>query len=92
MHSVVIELLRKASFKWIKEHGSIYRVWFTLRPMVVIAAPELLEVFIVNNIIEIKIITIIHEQIANFDEQHADHQSNRVRLFHSSTRQKFGRC
>jgi hypothetical protein len=43
-HFVVIELLRRASFKWVKEHGSIYRVWFTLRPMVVIAAPELLEV------------------------------------------------
>nr|CAH0101006.1 unnamed protein product [Daphnia galeata] len=46
LHSVVIELLRKASFKWIKEYGSIYRVWFTLRPMVVIAAPELLGAFI----------------------------------------------
>ncbi|XP_046632812.1 cytochrome P450 4c3-like [Daphnia pulicaria] len=37
------ELLRRASFKWTKEHGSIYRVWFTIRPMVLLAAPELLE-------------------------------------------------
>ncbi|XP_032792206.2 cytochrome P450 4c3 isoform X1 [Daphnia magna] len=37
------ELLRKSSFDWIKQHGSIYRIWFTVRPMVVIASPELLE-------------------------------------------------
>ncbi|KZS01917.1 Uncharacterized protein APZ42_001263, partial [Daphnia magna] len=37
------ELLRKPSFDWIKQHGSIYRVWFTVRPMVGIASPELLE-------------------------------------------------
>nr|CAH0101008.1 unnamed protein product [Daphnia galeata] len=43
------EFLRVANFKWIKEHGSIYRVWFTLRPMIGIAAPEFLEPIFTNS-------------------------------------------
>ncbi|KAI9552443.1 hypothetical protein GHT06_022809 [Daphnia sinensis] len=43
------ELLRKACHDWIKQYGSMYRVWFTVRPMVVIASPELLEPILSSN-------------------------------------------
>ncbi|KAI9559852.1 hypothetical protein GHT06_013859 [Daphnia sinensis] len=38
------ELLKKSAFTWVREYGGIYRVWFTVRPMAVIASPEFMEV------------------------------------------------
>ena len=29
---------------WVNKYGSIYRVWFGLRPVILLTAPELLEV------------------------------------------------
>ncbi|XP_057365351.1 cytochrome P450 4c3-like [Daphnia carinata] len=37
------ELLKKSAFTWVRKYGGIYRVWFTVRPLVVIASPELME-------------------------------------------------
>jgi hypothetical protein len=44
LYSFLSELLQKVSFDWIRKYGGIYRLWFMVRPMVVIAAPEMMQV------------------------------------------------
>jgi cytochrome P450 family 4 len=38
------EIMDIVSGDWVKKYGSIYRVWFGLRPVILLTAPELLEV------------------------------------------------
>ena len=40
----VSEIMEIVSGDWVKKYGSIYRVWFGLRPVILLTAPELLEV------------------------------------------------
>ncbi|XP_046632819.1 cytochrome P450 4c3-like isoform X2 [Daphnia pulicaria] len=37
------EIMDIVSGHWLKKYGSIYRIWFTLRPVILLTAPELLE-------------------------------------------------
>nr|CAH0107706.1 unnamed protein product [Daphnia galeata] len=37
------EIMDIVSGDWVKKYGSIYRVWFGLRPVILLTAPELLE-------------------------------------------------
>ncbi|EFX77956.1 hypothetical protein DAPPUDRAFT_320829 [Daphnia pulex] len=36
-------IMNIVSGHWLKKYGSIYRIWFTLRPVILLTAPELLE-------------------------------------------------
>ena len=47
-------------------------------------------IFCIKKSIKKKILRLFHA--ANFKKQHANHQSDRVRLLHSSTWKKFGSC
>lgn len=40
----VPEVLNIVNGDWVRKYGSIYRIWFIIRPVILITSPELLDV------------------------------------------------
>ncbi|XP_059353317.1 cytochrome P450 4c3-like isoform X2 [Daphnia carinata] len=43
------EVLNIVSGDWVKKYGNIYRIWFTIRPVILITSPELLDTIMGNH-------------------------------------------